>query len=90
MHYIRNAYMVFWNRVISMAEFCLDCWNKIMGANDPPGKSIIFREPDFCEECGELKPVIIRIKLSKAKPCKTLFHFSLLRITFKNSECADE
>lgn len=45
-----------------MAEFCLDCWNKIMGVNDPPGKYIISREVDLCEECGEWKPVIIRIK----------------------------
>lgn len=45
-----------------MAEFCLDCWNRIMDSNDPPGKYIISRELDLCEECGELKPVIIRIK----------------------------
>lgn len=45
-----------------MAEFCLDCWNKLMGTDDPPGKYILSREPDLCEECGEWKPVIIRIK----------------------------
>ena len=54
--------MVFWSRVIGMAEFCLDCWNKIMGSNDPPGKYILSRELDLCEECREWKPVIIRIK----------------------------
>ena len=47
---------------MSMAEFCLDCWNKIMGAKDPPEKYIISKEVDLFEECGELKPVIIRIK----------------------------
>ena len=45
-----------------MAEFCLDCWNQIMGSNDPPGKYILSREPELCEECREWKPVIIRVK----------------------------
>ena len=45
-----------------MAEFCLDCWNKIMGTMDPPGKYIISREPDLCEEFCEWKPVIVRVK----------------------------
>lgn len=47
-----------------MAEFCLACWNKIMNTTDPPGKYLISREPDFCEECGAWKPVIIRIRRS--------------------------
>ena len=45
-----------------MAEFCLDCWNKIMGTDDPPKKYILSRDLDLCEECGEWKPVIIRGK----------------------------
>ncbi len=45
-----------------MAEFCVDCWNKIMESNDPPQKFIISRELDLCEECGEWKRVIIRVK----------------------------
>lgn len=45
-----------------MAEFCLNCWNKIMGTKDPPGKYIISRELDLCEGCGEWKPVVIRVK----------------------------
>ena len=49
-------------RVKLMAEFCLDCWNKIMDSNDPPGKYVISKELDLCEECGKRKPVIIRIK----------------------------
>ena len=48
--------------VISVAEFCLDCWNKINGTDDPPGKYVISRELDVCEECGEWKPIIIRVK----------------------------
>lgn len=25
-----------------MAEFCLDCWNKLMDSNDPPEKYVIY------------------------------------------------
>lgn len=42
-----------------MAEFCLDCWNKLMNKSDPPQKYRISRDLDLCEECGQLKPVII-------------------------------
>ena len=45
-----------------MAEFCLDCWNKRMNTNDTAKKYIISRELDLCEDCGEWKPVIIRVK----------------------------
>lgn len=45
-----------------MSELCLDCLNKIMGSNYPPRKFLISKELDLCEECGELKPVVIRIK----------------------------
>jgi len=45
-----------------MAEFCLECWNRIMGTTDPPKKFILSKELDFCEECCEWKPVIIRVK----------------------------
>ena len=46
-----------------MAEFCLDCWNKVMDTNDPPKKFIISRDLDLCEECGQWKRVIVRYKL---------------------------
>lgn len=45
-----------------MAEFCLECWNKIMDTNDPPKKFYISRKLDLCEECGEWKPVIIAVR----------------------------
>ena len=45
-----------------MAEFCLACWNKIMDTDDPAKKYIISRDLDLCEECGQWKPVIVRIK----------------------------
>ena len=45
-----------------MAEFCLDCWNKIMETNDPKKKFVLSRKPDFCEECQQRKCVIIRVR----------------------------
>jgi len=45
-----------------MAEFCLECWNKIMGTEDPKQKFVLSRKPDFCEECRQWKPVIIRVR----------------------------
>lgn len=42
-----------------MAEFCLECWNKINGTNDDKRKYILSKDLDLCEGCGELKPVII-------------------------------
>ena len=42
-----------------MAEFCLDCWNKINGTDDGEKKYIISEDFDLCEGCGEWKHVII-------------------------------
>ncbi len=46
-----------------MAEFCVDCWNKIMETNDPPRKFHLSRELELCEECGQWKRVIVTEKL---------------------------
>ena len=45
-----------------MAEFCLDCWNKLSGSEYSPRCFRFSQELDLCEECGEWKPVIIRFK----------------------------
>ncbi len=42
-----------------MAEFCLDCWNRINKTNDPPRKYVISKEPELCEGCGTYKAVIL-------------------------------
>lgn len=42
-----------------MAEFCLDCWNKLNETNDPPSKYIISDYLDLCEGCGRVTNVII-------------------------------
>lgn len=45
-----------------MAEFCLECWNKLNSSNFTEKEYVISREPDLCEECGQWKPVIVRVR----------------------------
>lgn len=52
-----------------MAEFCLDCWNKINQTDDPADRYIISNELDLCEGCGKVKHVIVR----KRYWCEILF-----------------
>ena len=42
-----------------MAEFCLDCWNKINETDDNEKRYIISKDFGLCEGCGNWKPVII-------------------------------
>ena len=42
-----------------MAEFCLECWNKLNKTNDSKRKYVFSRELEICEGCGEWKKVII-------------------------------
>lgn len=42
-----------------MAEFCLDCWNKMNGTDDPPSKYIISKELDLCDGCGKWTNIVI-------------------------------
>ena len=42
-----------------MAEFCLDCWNKINETNDSPCRYVLSKEKELCECCGEYKQVLV-------------------------------
>ncbi len=42
-----------------MAEFCLECFNKINETNDDESKYIMSDYLDLCEECGEWKRVVV-------------------------------
>jgi len=42
-----------------MAEFCLDCWNKINETDDDEREYILSEDLDLCEGCGEWKHVIV-------------------------------
>ena len=43
-----------------MAEFCLDCWNKMNGTHYTQEQ--VWTEEDLCEGCGEWKPVVVGIR----------------------------
>ena len=42
-----------------MAEFCLDCLNKLSNEKYSAFHYHISRDLDLCEECGEYKHVVI-------------------------------
>ena len=42
-----------------MAEFCLDCFNKINKSNDGEEKFVLSKDLDLCEGCGQWKHVVI-------------------------------
>ena len=42
-----------------MAEFCLDCWNKINETHDSKWRYTFSWGKDLCEECGQYKRVIV-------------------------------
>lgn len=49
-----------------------------MGANDPLEKHVLSRDMDLCEESGEWKPVIIRIRKRRIAPkwfCEQMDYF---------------
>lgn len=41
-----------------MAEFCLDCWNRMHHAHWTERDYILSKEYDLCEGCGEVRRVI--------------------------------
>lgn len=42
-----------------MADFCVDCWNKINKTNYKPRKFMLSKELYLCEECGNYKHIIL-------------------------------
>jgi len=52
-----------------MAEFCLDCWNKLNHTHLTQEDVILSHDNwDLCEGCAQIKPVVI--KLGKPKRSK--------------------
>jgi len=45
-----------------MAEFCLDCWNKLNHIHLTEEDVILSKDLDLCEGCEEMKQVIIKYK----------------------------
>lgn len=68
-----------------MAEYCLDCWNKINGTNEPESNYYMSKYDDLCEGCSKYKKVIIRPRNYSNSGCGCAFALLLtvLRILLK-------
>ena len=42
-----------------MAEFCLDCLNRMDDSSDPPEEYVRSRKLERCDACGEMKKIVI-------------------------------
>ena len=53
-----------------MAEFCLDCWNKINHTHLAQEDVILSQESDLCQGCAEIKLTVVRYstRREKSKP----------------------
>lgn len=46
--------------VVPMAEFCLECWNRLNGTHYTEREMVVDHdELDLCEGCGKVKPCIV-------------------------------
>lgn len=45
-----------------MAEYCLDCFNKIEQTNFTENQVIESKYPSICEGCKQPKKVVIRVR----------------------------
>lgn len=44
-----------------MAEFCKECLMEIYGVDLKKKKIIMSKDLDLCENCGEWKPVVVKV-----------------------------
>lgn len=58
---------------VAMSEICLDCFNKLEGKHYR--QSAVILGDDWCEDCGEYKPCIIRFR----KPWERVKYFFGIR-----------
>ena len=57
-----------------MAEFCKDCAKKDLGMTDKELKhAVMSDEPELCEGCGEIKPVVVRIRPTLGEKIREIF-----------------
>ena len=50
-----------------MAEFCLDCWNKMNHIRLTEEDVILSEDLDLCEGCATMQPVIVIYRKHKKK-----------------------
>ena len=62
-----------------MAEFCLECWNKINDTDNDDKKYILSKELELCEECGMWKNIIVEERKGNGLRNKKRWLFKRLR-----------
>ena len=62
-----------------MAEFCLDCFNKMNETDYAEDEVEISKDLELCEGCGEYKRVVIKLE----NDYYLFFPFWLTKITIK-------
>ncbi len=69
-----------------MAEFCLECWNKLNGTKYDKDKYIISKDLDLCEGCGEWKHIIIMARNAYKIPylCYISLPIEILQLILSN------
>lgn len=45
-----------------MSEICFDCLQALTGGTEKEKMYIISKDFDLCEECGQFRPVVVRLK----------------------------
>ena len=61
-----------------MAEFCRDCFIRYVGGTEAElRRAVISEEPELCEGCGRLLPIVVRIRPTAGQRLK-LFLLRLL------------
>ena len=45
-----------------VAEFCLDCWNRINGTHDPADRYLLSKNLSLCEWCEKATHVIVAMR----------------------------
>ena len=63
MHCVCNAYLLHYQGGDKMAEFCLDCWNRIHEIADTKHRYVLTLGKDLCEGCGQYKRVVVGERL---------------------------
>lgn len=48
-----------------MAEFCLECWNRMNETRDTERDWVLSEELDLCEGCGQWKRVVVTVRKHK-------------------------
>ena len=56
-----------------MAEFCLECLNKVMQTDYKESQVTIDDELDLCEGCGKMKLTVVTIKPTLLQRIQNLF-----------------